>query len=93
MKNTLKTDLDELLLNFESELKEIKINDFNNYLLFADSCQDLLNLYKDKMLNSVRVNACQSSPEFFLEEYIPSLKYHSECQRLLEAHLENSVSY
>jgi len=91
MNSPLKTDLESLVLDFKCSLEQIKFKDFNNYLLFADKCQDLLNLYRNKMLNSVRLLCCQSNPEFFLEEYMPSLKYHSECQHLLEKYLEASV--
>ena len=90
MNNSLKTDLESLVLDFKHSLEQINIKDFNDCQVFANKCQDLINIYRIKMLNSVDLFASQSNPEYFLEEYTPSLKYHSECQRLLELYLEKS---
>ena len=92
MNDSLKTDLESTVKDFEYSLSEIKRLTFNNDQIFANACQDLLDLYKSKLLNSVKLfsatSLSQSNPEFFLEDYYLSLKYHSECQRLLEKYVE-----
>ena len=90
MDSSLKTDLESLVLDFKHNIAQINIKDCISSTIFLDKCQDLLSLYRTKMFNSVSLFSHQSSSEYFLEEYIPSLKYHSECQRLLEVHLEKS---
>lgn len=91
MNASLKTDLESLVLDFENTLKQINIKDFNDYQVFVDKCQVLLNTYRTKMLNSAHVfSSHQPISEYYLEDYIPSLKYHSECQYLLEVHVAKS---
>ena len=95
MNNSLKTDLESTVKDFEYSLSQIKRITFNNDQIFANSCQDLLDLYRGKLLNSVKlfsaISLSQSNPESFLEDYYLSLKYHSECQRLLERYVEKML--
>lgn len=91
MDNSLKMVLESLVLDFKKSLYQINIKDFNNPLLFAEKCQDLLNLYRSKLFDSTQsFTLHQQISEYFLENYVPSFKYHSECQIILEKYLEKS---
>lgn len=93
MIDSLKADLEFLVIDFKNNLYTIKIKDFNNPQLFVNRCQELLNNYRFKMLNSVNsLSSYRPISEYFLEEYLPSLKYHSECQLLFENYIEKTFS-
>ena len=97
MNDYLKIDLESTVKDFEYSLLEVKRIKFNDDQKFVNACQDLLELYREKLYVSVRTFSTllskQSLAEHFLKEYLPSLKYHSECQRLLEKYIQVVFQY
>lgn len=88
MHSILKEDLESIVKNFEKNLNDIKVENFESPQYFANSCTDLLNNYISKLNLSVMT---LSTAETYRKDYIPSFEYRRRCQRLLEIYFEENL--
>lgn len=95
MQQNLADLLSNQVLNFKKGLYLININSFTSPQFFANKCQELIehNRYEMfKILNDYFLNSyTQSFQQYFLEEYMASLQYHSECQLLMEDYVHKAL--
>lgn len=88
MNNTLKTELESLINQFDKSLKSINVSNYDTKQNLANHCTDLLNRYYSKITQSV---IDLSDKEKFSEYYFASFQYYRQCSHLLETYAEENI--
>lgn len=89
MDTDLEMDLERIVINFKSDIKEITVSSTKSKEDFEESCDLLLSNYRDKIRESVIYFS--SKKETYQGNLDSSLQYFVQCLHIKEKHIRTRI--